>query len=86
MLRDTPRLRGKVAERRARDNQNALRRKVLMVVSWRLVARTVSQSEWSPVRVVLLDDVDRYPATAVALKAIHCSGDRAPQRSGTERS
>lgn len=65
MIRDTPCLREKVADPRARDSSNTLRRK-----SFRggYVAMGGANSSASlsgrPVRVVLLDDVDRYPASA----------------------
>lgn len=65
MLRDTPRLRGKVAERRTRDSQNTLRRKSFdggfVAIGGANSPATLSGR---PVRVVLLDDVDRYPLTA----------------------
>ena len=65
MLRDTPVLRGKVSEARSRDSQNTLRRKAFpggyVALGGANSAATLSGR---PVRVVLLDDVDRYPASA----------------------
>lgn len=65
MLRDTPRLRGKVADPRARDSQNTLRRKAFpggfVVIGG---ANSAASLSGRPVRVVLLDDVDRYPPSA----------------------
>jgi phage terminase large subunit GpA-like protein len=65
MLRDTPRLHGKVADARSRDSQNTLRRKSFdggfVAIGGANSPATLSGR---PVRVVLLDDVDRYPLTA----------------------
>jgi phage terminase large subunit GpA-like protein len=65
LLRDTPRLRGKVAEPRARDSTNTLRRKGFkggfVVLGG---ANSPASLSGRPVRVLLLDDVDRYPASA----------------------
>ena len=65
MIRDTPRVRAKFAEPRARDSSNTLRRKSF---DGGFVAIGGANSSASlsgrPVRVVLLDDVDRYPASA----------------------
>lgn len=65
MIRDSPKVRECVADPRSRDSSNTLRRK-----SFRggYVAMGGANSPASlsgrPVRVVLLDDVDRYPASA----------------------
>jgi phage terminase large subunit GpA-like protein len=65
MLRDTPRLRDKVADRRSRDSQNTLRRKSFNGGFVALGgANSPSSLSGRPIRVALLDDVDRYPATA----------------------
>jgi phage terminase large subunit GpA-like protein len=65
MIRDTPRIRDKVADPRSRDSQNTLRRKSF---NGGYVAMGGANSPASlsgrPVRVVLLDDVDRYPLSA----------------------
>jgi phage terminase large subunit GpA-like protein len=65
MLRDTPVLRGKVADPKARDSQNTLRRKAFpggyVAIGG---ANSAASLSGRPVRVVLLDDVDRYPPSA----------------------
>jgi phage terminase large subunit GpA-like protein len=65
MLRDTPCLRAKVAEPRSRDSSNTLRRKSFnggyVAIGG---ANSAASLSGRPVRVVLLDDVDRYPASA----------------------
>jgi len=65
MLRDSPRLRGKVAEARSRDSSNTLRRKSFKGGFVALGgANSAASLSGRPVRVVLLDEVDRYPASA----------------------
>ena len=65
MLRDTPRLRDLVAEPRSRDSSNTLRRKAFRGGYVAMGGANSSASlSGRPVRVVLLDDVDRYPASA----------------------
>src|SRR5215831_957644 len=65
LLRDSPRLRGKVADPRTRDSQNTLRRKAFKGGFVALGgANSAASLSGRPVRVVLLDDVDRYPASA----------------------
>jgi phage terminase large subunit GpA-like protein len=65
MLRDTPRLRGKVADPRSRDSSNTLRRKSFKGGYIAIGGANSSASlSGRPVRVVLLDDVDRYPPSA----------------------
>lgn len=65
MLRDTPALRGKIADPKARDSQNTLRRKAFpggyVAIGG---ANSAASLSGRPVRVVLLDDVDRYPPSA----------------------
>jgi phage terminase large subunit GpA-like protein len=65
MLRDSPHLRAKVADPRARDSQNTLRRKGFkggyVAIGG---ANSAASLSGRPVRVVLLDDVDRYPSSA----------------------
>jgi phage terminase large subunit GpA-like protein len=65
MLRDSPRLRGKVADPKSRDTGNTLRRKSFrggfIAIGG---ANSAASLSGRPVRVVLLDDVDRYPASA----------------------
>ena len=65
MLRDSPRLRGLVAESRSRDSQNTMRRKAFKGGYIALGgANSAASLSGRPVRVVLLDEVDRYPASA----------------------
>jgi len=65
MLRDSPRLRGKVAESRSRDSQNTLRRKSFKGGYVALAgANSAASLSGRPVRVALFDDVDRYAASA----------------------
>jgi phage terminase large subunit GpA-like protein len=65
MLRDSPRLRDKVAERRSRDSENTLRRKSFKGGYVALGgANSPASLSGRPIRVALLDDVDRYPASA----------------------
>lgn len=67
MLRDTPRLRGKVKDPRARDSGNTLLHKTFpgghLTVSG---ANSPASLASRPVRIVLCDEVDRYPASAGA--------------------
>jgi phage terminase large subunit GpA-like protein len=65
MLRDSPALRGKVGEARSRDGGNTLRHKTfpgghLTVAGANSPASLASR----PIRVVLFDEVDRYPPSA----------------------
>jgi phage terminase large subunit GpA-like protein len=65
MLRDTPRLRNKVREARVRDSGNTIMHKRfpgghLTVAGANSAASLASR----PVRVVICDEVDRYPASA----------------------
>lgn len=67
MVRDTPRLRGKVADSKARDSGNTITHKSfagghLTIVGANSPAGLASR----PIRVLLLDEVDRYPASAGA--------------------
>lgn len=65
MLRDTPTLRDKVGEVRSRDKQNTLRRKGFKRGFVALGgANSAASLSGRPIRVVLLDDVDRYPSSA----------------------
>ena len=65
MLRDSPRLRDKVSDTRSRDASNTLRRKSFkggyVAIGG---ANSAASLSGRPVRVVLLDEVDRYPASA----------------------
>jgi phage terminase large subunit GpA-like protein len=65
MLRDCPKLRGKIAEPHARNSTNTLRRKGFKGGFIALGgANSAASLSGRPVRVCLLDDVDRYPASA----------------------
>jgi phage terminase large subunit GpA-like protein len=65
MIRDSPRLRDVFADPRTRDSQNTLRRKSFtggyVAIGG---ANSAASLSGRPVRVVLLDDVDRYPLSA----------------------
>jgi len=67
MLRDTPRLHGRVADPRARDSGNTLLHKTFpgghITISG---ANSPASLASRPVRVVLCDEVDRYPTSAGA--------------------
>lgn len=65
MIRDTPRLRGKVADPKARDSGNTLLHKLftgghLTIVGANSPAGLASR----PIRVLLCDEVDRFPVSA----------------------
>lgn len=65
MLRDSPALKGRVAEPRSRDGDNTLLHKTypggqLTIAGANSAASLASR----PIRVVLFDEVDRYPASA----------------------
>lgn len=65
MLRDTPALRGKVADPKSRDSGNTILRKAFpggyVAIGG---ANSAPSLSGRPVRVVLLDDVDRFPLSA----------------------
>jgi phage terminase large subunit GpA-like protein len=65
MLRDTPRLRGLVAEPRARDSSNTMRRMTFpggfLVIGGANSAPSLSARS---IRALFLDEVDRYPLSA----------------------
>jgi phage terminase large subunit GpA-like protein len=66
MLRDTPALFGKVRDPRARDtNTNTLRQKVFPGGQLSIIgANAPAGLAMRPIRVVLADEVDRYPSSA----------------------
>ena len=65
MLRDTPQLRGKVKDPRSRDANNTTTHKVFPGGHISLVgSNSASGLASRPIRVVLCDEVDRYPASA----------------------
>lgn len=65
MLRDTPSLRGKVADPKARDSGNTLLHKRFEGGHLTIVgANSPSSLASRPIRVLLCDEVDRFPASA----------------------
>ena len=65
MIRDSPKLRNKFADSRVRDSSNTLRRKSFKGGYLALAgANSAASLAGRPVRVVLLDEVDRYPTSA----------------------
>jgi phage terminase large subunit GpA-like protein len=65
MIRDTPALRGKIADPRARDSGNSILHKRFTGGHLTLAGSNSPASLASrPIRVVLCDEVDRYPASA----------------------
>lgn len=65
MLRDTPVLKDKVSEAKSRDSGNTIAQKVFEGGRVTVIgANAPSQLASRPIRVVLADEVDRYPASA----------------------
>lgn len=65
MIRDSPKVKERFADPRARDSQNTLRRKAFKGGYVALGgANSAASLSGRPIRVVLLDDVDRYPLSA----------------------
>jgi phage terminase large subunit GpA-like protein len=65
MLRDTPVLRGKVHEARSRDSGNTIRVKIFPGGRMAIIgANAPAELASRPIRVVLADEVDRYPVSA----------------------
>lgn len=65
MLRDTPALRGKVREIRARHSDNTIREKAFDGGSLTITgANSPSGLASRPIRIVINDDTDRFPASA----------------------
>jgi phage terminase large subunit GpA-like protein len=65
MIRDTPRLRGKVRDVKSRDSGNTLLHKKFPGGHITLAGSNAPSSLASrPIRIVLLDEVDRYPTSA----------------------
>ena len=65
MLRDTPVLRGLVGDARARDSENTIRHKTFPGGHIAMVGANSPASLASrPIRLVLADEVDRYPLSA----------------------
>ncbi len=67
MLRDTPTLQGKVSDARSRDGNNTIRHKVYEGGHITMAGANSPASLASrPIRVVLCDEIDRYPPSAGA--------------------
>lgn len=65
MLRDTPALRGKVADARSRDSGNTVLHKTFPGGHITMVgANSPSGLASRPIRILLADEVDRFPASA----------------------
>ncbi len=65
MIRDSPRLRNLIADPKSRDSGNTLRRKAFKGGFVALAgANSAASLSGRPVRVVLFDEADRYPASA----------------------
>ncbi len=63
MLRDTPKLRGKIADPRSRDSENTIDHKKFAGGSLSLTgANSASGLRSRPIRILLFDEVDSYPA------------------------
>lgn len=63
MLRDTPKLRGKIADPRSRDSENTIDHKKFAGGSLTLTgANSASGLRSRPIRILLFDEVDSYPA------------------------
>lgn len=67
MLRDTPALKGSVADSRTRDSGNTLREKSFPGGQFALAgANSTAGLASRPIRIVMCDEVDRFPASAGA--------------------
>jgi len=65
MLRDTPALRGRVKDPRARDSGNTVRHKVFPGGHLTIAgANSAASLAMRPIRVLICDEVDRYPRSA----------------------
>jgi phage terminase large subunit GpA-like protein len=65
MVRDTPRLRGKIADPKARNSGNTILHKIFAGGHLTIAGSNSPASLASrPIRVALFDEVDRYPASA----------------------
>ncbi len=73
MVRDTPALKGKIKDARARDSGNTLLKKNFPGGHITLAGANSPASLASrPVRVVLCDEVDRYPSSAGGNRSNRC--------------
>jgi phage terminase large subunit GpA-like protein len=65
MIRDSPALRGKIADSKSRDSGNTILHKQFAAGHITMVGANAPAGLASrPIRIVLLDEVDRYPASA----------------------
>lgn len=65
MIRDTPALRGKVKDARTRDSGNTILHKVFPGGHITMVgANSAAGLASRPIKIVLMDEIDRYPASA----------------------
>ncbi len=65
MLRDTPKLKGKIADSKSRDSENTILHKKFSGGHITMIgANTPTNLASRPIRIVLCDEVDRYPVSA----------------------
>ena len=65
MIRDTPKLRNKIADPKSRDSENTILHKKFIGGHITMIgANTPTNLASRPIRIVLCDEVDRYPASA----------------------
>lgn len=65
MIRDTPKLKNKIADAKSRDSENTILHKKFMGGHITMIgANTPTNLASRPIRIVLCDEVDRYPASA----------------------
>jgi len=65
MIRDTPKLKNKIAEAKSRDCENTILHKKFVGGHITMIgANTPTNLASRPIRIVLCDEVDRYPASA----------------------
>lgn len=65
MIRDTPKLKNKIADAKSRDSENTILHKKFMGGHITMIgANTPTNLASRPIRIVLCDEVDRYPTSA----------------------
>ncbi len=65
MIRDTPKLKGKIADSKSRDSENTILHKKFAGGHITMIgANTPTNLASRPIRIVLCDEVDRYPVSA----------------------
>ncbi len=65
MIRDTPKLKNKIADAKSRDGENTILHKKFVGGHITMIgANTPTNLASRPIRIVLCDEVDRYPASA----------------------